>query len=199
MRLIVGLGNPGTRYRDTPHNAGFRACDRFVERHRLGPAAHKFGGAFYRGRVAGRDVGVLEPETFMNLSGESVADALRYLPVEAEDLIVLFDDMDLPLGRVRIRPRGGAGGHNGVRSLIEHVHTQDFARIRIGVGRPAGRTSATGHLLGRVRGEDRENFEKTVDRAVEAVEAVLDCGVDEAMNRFNGLPPVGADEGEEQR
>ncbi len=194
MRLIVGLGNPGKRYRDTPHNAGFRVCDRFAERHHLGDEIDKFRGRFWRGRLKNEDVAVLKPQTYMNLSGESVREAIRYLPLEASQMIVVYDEIDLPLGRLRIRPCGGSGGHNGVQSLIEQLGTRDFPRIRVGVGRGAGARDPTGHLLGRVRAAEREVFAETVERAADALETVLEDGVDEAMNRFNGLLPVAAEE-----
>jgi len=185
MRLIVGLGNPGKRYASTLHNAGFLACERFAERNRLGPEAHKFQGAFRRGRVGAHDVGVLKPETFMNHSGEAVAEALRYLPVEPGDLIAVFDDMDIPAGRLRLRKAGGHGGHNGMRSLIEHLGTSDFPRIRVGIGRPEGERDATGHVLAKPAAEQARIFEATLDRAAEALEAILKDGIEAAMNRFN--------------
>ncbi len=196
MFLIVGLGNPGKRYRDTPHNAGFQVCDRFAARHGLGEETRKFGGLFGRGRVDQQDVGVLKPETYMNLSGESVAQAVRYLPIEPEDVFLVFDDMDLPSGKLRLRKGGGHGGHNGIRSVIEHLGTRDFARLRVGVGRPPQQRGATGHLLSKVRPDERKRFSETVDLAVEAVEGFLKDGIDAAMNRFNGLPAIGEEEEE---
>jgi PTH1 family peptidyl-tRNA hydrolase len=198
MRLIVGLGNPGSKYRDTPHNAGFLVCDRFAERHRMGDDTRKFQGRFHRGRIGSEDVALLKPETYMNLSGESVAEAVRYLPLEGEDIIVVFDDMDLPGGRIRIRPRGGSGGHNGIRSVIAHLGTSDFPRVRVGVGRPAHKRGAVGHLLGRLRSENRKTFSRTVDLAVRALDTVLEQGVDEAMNRYNGISVIEL-EGEESK
>jgi PTH1 family peptidyl-tRNA hydrolase len=185
MRLIVGLGNPGKRYAKTLHNAGFLACDRFADRNRLGPETEKFQGTFRRGRVAGHDVGVLKPGTFMNLSGGAVAEALRYLPVEPGDLIAVYDEMDIPAGRLRLRKSGGHGGHNGMRSLIEHLGTSDFPRIRIGIGRPEGPRDATGHVLSRPGAEQMRVFEETLDRAAAALESILVDGIDIAMNRFN--------------
>lgn len=193
MRLVVGLGNPGARYRDTPHNAGFRACDVLAARHRIGDEQRKFQGSFRRGRVLGHDVGLLKPETYMNLSGESVAEALRYLPVAPEDVILLYDEIDLPAGKLRIRPGGSAAGHNGVRSVIEQLGTDAIPRVRIGVGRPARGRDPTGHLLGKPRAELREIFEKAIERAADAVEAILELGIREAMNRINGLPAIGAE------
>jgi PTH1 family peptidyl-tRNA hydrolase len=191
MRLVVGLGNPGARYRDTPHNAGFRVCDLLAARHRFGPETRRYQGSFRRGRVADADVGLLKPETYMNLSGESVAEALRYLPVEASDVILVYDELDLPAGRIRIRPGGGPAGHKGVRSVLERLGTRGIPRVRIGVGRPAERGREVGHLLGKVAPEVREIFEKAVERGADAVEALLELGVREAMNRFNGLPAIG--------
>lgn len=195
MRLIVGLGNPGPRYEHTPHNAGFIVCDRFAERHRLGAESRKFDGLLQRGRVRGDDVAVLKPQTYMNLSGDSVAEAMRYLPIETEDLIVVWDEMDLPEGRVRVRRGGGDGGHRGTRSIIERIGTDSFARLRVGVGRPPGEHGATGHLLGRIRDDEhKRRFDETVDRAVDALDCMLEHGIQEAMNRFNGLPGFDSEE-----
>lgn len=194
MILIVGLGNPGTRYRDTPHNAGFQVCDRFASKHSMGRETTKFHGLFYRARVLNQDVGVLKPQTYMNLSGESVGGALRYLPVEAEDVFVVYDEIDIPAGTLRIRKKGGHGGHNGIRSVIEHMGTKDFPRLRVGVGRPKQKSSPTGHLLSKVRPDERDRFDKTVDVAVEAIEMFLTDGIDAAMNRYNGLPAIGEQE-----
>jgi PTH1 family peptidyl-tRNA hydrolase len=188
MVLVVGLGNPGTRYRDTPHNAGFWVCDRLTGRHSLPPGARRFHGLFTRGRICGRDVGVLKPLTYMNLSGQAVSDALRYLPVAAEDLIVVVDDMDLPAGRLRIRPAGGHGGHNGLRSIIEGLGRETFPRLRIGVGRPPGARTPTDHLLSRVAEQERARFAKLSEQATDAVEWMLEQGVESAMNRYNGQP-----------
>ncbi|MCP4004047.1 MAG: aminoacyl-tRNA hydrolase [bacterium] len=186
MFLIVGLGNPGKRYRDTPHNAGFQVCDRLADRYGLGDEVQKHQGLFWRGRLLNQDVGILKPQTFMNLSGESVGEAMRYLPVQPEDMILVYDDMDIPSGTLRLRKKGGHGGHNGIRSVIEHLGSKDFARLRVGVGRP-GREGATGHLLSKVRSEEREVFAKTVDLAADAVEAFIKDGIEAAMNRYNGL------------
>ena len=196
MRLVVGLGNPGKKYADTPHNAGFRVCDRFADRNYFEPAVRKYQGQFRRGRFEGNDVCVLEPETYMNLSGKAVAEAFRYLPIEPEDMIVVYDEIELPAGKLRLRPDGGHAGHNGVRSIIDSIGSRDFPRLRVGVGRPEGRRDPSGHLLSKVKKSERERFEKTIDVAVEALEDMLRTGVAEAMNRWNGRPPVGSDEEE---
>jgi len=186
MWLIVGLGNPGKRYAQTLHNAGFRVCDAFARRNRLGEEAPKFEGQFRRGRFADQDVGVLKPATYMNLSGSSVAQALRYLPVEPQNLVVVYDDMDIPAGALRLRKGGGHGGHNGMRSIIESLGTQAFARIRVGIGRPESERGATGHVLGKPAADQAKLFEDAILRAAEALESILRDGIDVAMNRYNG-------------
>ena len=194
MRLVVGLGNPGSRYAETPHNAGFLVCDRFAAKHRFGAMAAKFQGEFVRGRALGDDVGLLKPQTFMNLSGESVAAALRYLPVEPGDVVVVFDEMDIPAGKLRLRKKGGHGGHNGLRSIIESIGTSDFPRIRVGIGRPPAGREPTGHLLSKVRSDERERFSATVDLAVDALELAFEKGFEAAMNKFNALEQIGGPE-----
>jgi PTH1 family peptidyl-tRNA hydrolase len=189
MYLVVGLGNPGASYRNTPHNAGFWVCDALAERHHLSAPAKKFKGWFRRGRIKGEDVGLLMPQTYMNRSGESVAEAVRYLPVEIDDLIVVYDEMDLVAGQLRLRPAGGHGGHNGMRSLIEHLGTKDFIRVRVGVGRPPPGRDPTSHLLSQMRPAEKRRFEETVERAASAVEAIMFEGIEAAMNRYNGPPP----------
>jgi PTH1 family peptidyl-tRNA hydrolase len=193
MLLFVGLGNPGPRYAETPHNAGFVVIDRFMAKHRLGPTAPKFQGEFARGKALGQDVALLKPQTYMNLSGESVSAALRYLPVEPREVVVVFDEMDIPSGKLRLRKFGGHGGHNGLRSIIDAIGSSDFPRIRVGVGRPRAGREPTGHLLGKPKESERAQLSATIDLAVQALEVVIAEGFEAAMNRFNGLDPVGAD------
>ena len=195
MHLIVGLGNPGKRYERTSHNAGFLVCDRFAERNHLGEEVAKYDGLFRRGRLGSADVGILKPQTYMNLSGRSVAQALRYLPVEPADMVVVFDDMDIPAGRLRLRKAGGTSGHNGMRSIVQELGTRDFPRIRLGIGRPQQR-SATAHVLSKPSEEDAKCFEETVELAAEALEIVVKEGFEAAMNRYNA-PLAAGTEGEE--
>jgi peptidyl-tRNA hydrolase, PTH1 family len=193
MLLFVGLGNPGPRYAETPHNAGFVVCDRFAARHRFPAFATKFQGQFTRGKVGTADVALLKPQTYMNLSGDSVAEALRYLPVQTADLVVVYDEMDIPAGKLRLRRFGGSAGHNGMKSVIERIGSEDFPRIRIGVGRSAAGRDAVGHLLGKTPASERERFSATIELAVDALEAVVATGFEAAMNRFNGLAAVGSE------
>jgi PTH1 family peptidyl-tRNA hydrolase len=190
MLLFVGLGNPGPRYADTPHNAGFVVCDRFAARHRFPAPTEKYQGVFTRGKVGAHDVGLLKPQTFMNLSGQSVAAALRYLPVEPAELVVVFDEMDIPSGKLRLRRAGGHGGHNGLRSIIELLGSSDFPRIRVGIGRPPAGREPTGHLLSKVSPDERERYSATIELAADALDMVIDQGFEAAMNRFNGLAAV---------
>ncbi len=192
MKLIVGLGNPGRRYAGTRHNVGFRIVERFGQRHRIALSSRKFGGRVGRGSVGGIEVGILEPETFMNLSGESVAEALRYLPVGdwRSDLIVVSDDVDLPFGRLRLRPGGGAGGHKGLRDIIEHLGGDGFARLRFGVGRPGGPVDTAGYVLSGFSEAEEKVLAARLDEAADALEAILFEGLPQAMNRFNRDPGI---------
>ncbi len=197
MRLIVGLGNPGRRYEETLHNAGFRVCDALCSRHHFEDPVRKFQGSLRRGRVGEEPVVVLQPETYMNASGDSVSEALRYLPVLPEELLLVYDDVDLEAGRLRVRPGGGHGGHNGVRSVIESAGTRDFPRLRVGIGRREGRDT-TGHVLGKLDGEAQARFGETVESAVDALEVILGSGIEEAMNRYNGPRDAGVEEEEDR-
>jgi PTH1 family peptidyl-tRNA hydrolase len=193
VKLVVGLGNPGRRYADNRHNVGFRVVAAFAERHGIEGSAHACGGCFGRGLVAAEggaelEVGVLQPQTFMNRSGEVVAAALRCFPVEdpESDLIVVFDDVDLPFGRLRIRPSGGSAGHRGLRNIIACLETEAFARLRFGVDRPPGIDTAEYVLQDFSDSEERE-LESRIPVAVDALDAMLFEGTTPAMNRFNRL------------
>jgi PTH1 family peptidyl-tRNA hydrolase len=190
VKLVVGLGNPGPRYARTRHNVGFRLAERLRERWRLPEPGERHGGRFSRGRVAslgGLDVGVLEPETFMNESGAAVAAALAKLPVEdpARDLLVVLDDADLPFGRLRLRAEGGDGGHRGLADVLARLGRRDVPRLRFGIGRPALPMDTADFVLARFSPEEEQALAGHLDRAAEAVEAFLGEGAAAAMNRFN--------------
>lgn len=192
MKLVVGLGNPGRRYATTRHNAGFRIVERFATRHRIELSSARFRGRFGRGRALGLDVGILCPETFMNLSGQSVAEALRFLPVEdpARDLLVALDDVDLPFGRLRLRRAGGSGGHKGLQDAIEQLGTRDLPRLRFGVGRPeaGARADTVDYVLEPFSKQEEAALPALIDAASDAIEACLVDGIDAAMNRHNRDP-----------
>ena len=191
MKLIVGLGNPGPEYAFTPHNAGFLAVDRIAEICDAQIANRRGRALTVRTRLAGHDVLLAKPETFMNLSGLSVAALLNELELGGEDLIVLYDELAIPLGTLRIRERGSAGGHNGVKSISGVLGTEEWLRIRIGVGKPPLETGrevkagGTTYLLSPMRKTELAVLDEVLDKAVRAVEAVLTKGVSAAMNEFN--------------
>jgi PTH1 family peptidyl-tRNA hydrolase len=189
MKLVVGLGNPGPRYADTRHNVGFRVVERFAERHRIALDSQRFEGRFGRARLGALDVGLLLPETMMNLSGAAVGAALRMLPVDdpAEDLVLVFDDLDLPFGRLRLRPHGGAGGHRGIQDVIARLGGGDFPRLRVGIGRPPPEMDPVAYVLARFAPEERQRLPALLDAAAAALDATLRDGVAMAMNRVNQL------------
>lgn len=193
MKLIVGLGNPGIDYQFTPHNAGFLAIDRIAETCGVTVNNRRGRALTARATLAGQDVLLAKPETFMNLSGLSVAALLRELELgkPAEELIVLYDELAIPLGQLRIRERGSAGGHNGVKSILGALGTEEWIRIRIGVGKPPttiGReikAGGTEYLLAPFRKAQLAMLDEVLDQAVRAVECVLTHGVAKSMNEFN--------------
>jgi PTH1 family peptidyl-tRNA hydrolase len=209
VKLIVGLGNPGIEYQFTPHNAGFLAVDRIADDCGVVLSNRRGRALTAKARLAGHEVLLAKPETFMNLSGLSVAALIRELEIEvpSEDLIVLYDELAFPLGRLRISANGRANGHNGVKSISGALGTEEWLRIRIGVGKPAladGREIKAGgrdYLLSQFRKQELAVLDEVLDRVEDAVEAVLTEGVSAAMNRFNRRPEgpeSGSDEPKEK-
>ena len=191
MKLIVGLGNPGPKYAFTPHNAGFLAVDRIAAVCDVLVANRRGRALTAKAKLMGHDVLLAKPETFMNESGLSVAALLNELELGVEDLIVLYDELAIPLGTLRIRERGSAAGHNGVRSISGVLGTEEWTRIRIGIGKPPTETGraikagGTDYLLSPMRKQELAALDEVLDLAVRAVEAVLTKGVGAAMNEFN--------------
>ncbi len=191
MKLIVGLGNPGIEYQFTPHNAGFLAVDRFAEVCGVSVTNRRGKALTAKATLAGQEVLLAKPETFMNLSGNSVAALLKELELPASELMVLYDELAIPLGQLRIRERGSAGGHNGIKSILSSLGTDEFIRIRIGVGKPptvTGRevkAGGTDYLLSPLRRMQLQELDEVLDHAVRAVEMVLNDGALKAMNEFN--------------
>jgi len=191
VKLIVGLGNPGIEYQFTPHNAGFLAVDRIAEDCGVMITNRRGRALTARAKLAGHDVLLAKPETFMNLSGLSVAALIQEFEISSEDLIVLYDELALPLGMIRIRERGSANGHNGVLSILRVLGTEEWMRIRIGVGKPAladGREIKAGgrdYLLTPMRRQELVVLDEVLDRVEDAVEMILTQGVGAAMNEFN--------------
>jgi PTH1 family peptidyl-tRNA hydrolase len=191
MKLIVGLGNPGPEYAFTPHNAGFLAIDRIAAICDVQVANFRGRALTAKAKLAGHDVLLAKPGTFMNLSGLSVAALLQELELGVQDLIVLYDELAIPLGTIRIRERGSSGGHNGVKSISGVLGTEEWTRVRIGVGKPplesgrAIKSGGTDYLLAPMRKQQMAELDEALDQAVRAVEAVLTKGVSAAMNEFN--------------
>lgn len=184
MKLIVGLGNPGLRYRSTRHNVGFMVLDLLAQRLGTRVATKAWQGASGRARSEGEELVLLKPLTYMNLSGQSVAQAMRELRVSPEQLIAVYDDAHLDVGRIRLRAKGSAGGHKGVRSMVESVGTDRFARVRIGIG-GSDREDLVDHVLRPFSRGEWSRMEPALDLAAEAVLAIVESGIDAAMNRYN--------------
>ena len=190
MLLVVGLGNPGIEYQFTPHNAGFLAVDRIADQHRVQVANRRCRALTAKIQIAGREVILAKPETFMNLSGLSVAALAAEFEIDpARELLVLYDELDLPLGVIRVRERGSAAGHNGARSISGTLRTDDWARIRIGVGANGEPEEAfrrgKDYLLTPLRKKDLAALDEVLDRVAQAVEVVAAKGISAAMNEFN--------------
>lgn len=187
MKLIVGLGNPGPKYERTRHNVGFWVIDKLAQRNRI--ALGEAMGLATVGRGEGnREPFVLaKPQTFMNRSGQSVAALQQELQTGLADLLVVYDDLDLPLGRLRVRARGSAGGHRGIQSILEAVGSGEFCRVRIGIGRPPLGVEVVSYVLEPLSEESLQSFEAIVDRAADAVDRFLAAGVERAMQDFNSV------------
>ena len=188
MKVVAGLGNPGAQYANTPHSVGFETVDAIAAAAGA-PWEEKrqFKCLMARVAIAGQAVLLVKPQTFMNLSGESVAPVVKYHNATPADLVVVHDDIDLPLGRLRIRKGGSCGGHNGVRNVIERLGTQDFTRLKIGVGKD--KSNVVGFVLGKFSPEARKTMDVVVAEAAKAVAAILENGPDRAMNAFNAFCP----------
>ncbi|MBN2447106.1 MAG: aminoacyl-tRNA hydrolase, partial [Phycisphaerae bacterium] len=184
--LIVGLGNPGPQYAGTRHNIGFRCADALAEAYGLRFDGKKGKARLADGLIAGRRVLLAKPQTFMNLSGDAVSGLVNFYQIDPERILIIYDDLDLPLGALRLRKSGGAGGHNGMRSIIQRLGTQDFPRVRVGIDRPPGRMDPAAYVLRPFGSEDAILVAETVDRVVKAIIAWLSEGIDRAMNQHNG-------------
>lgn len=185
MKLIVGLGNPGQQYRNTRHNVGFRVLDEVAERLGTRFDQEKYEGLFAAAQHEGERLMLLKPLTYMNLSGASVAKAARNRVPDPKDVIVVLDEIQLPLGTVRIRHEGSHGGHNGLRSVIEHLGTQGFPRLRIGIGEKKAGQHLSDHVLSTFTPDEKPDVERAVKTAADAVLCCVVEGVETAMNRFN--------------
>ena len=185
FRLIVGLGNPGEAYRLTRHNIGFMVVDRLAYRHRILVDKRRFEAVFGLGRVDGRSVIFAKPMTFMNLSGAAVRNLAHFFHLDTKDLLVIHDDIDLVFGKIKIKQKGGDGGHNGLKSLIEAFGSGVFARVRIGIGRPDTNVEVKGYVLNRFDAQQEAVLDEVITMAQDAVETILLKGLTEGMNLFS--------------
>lgn len=184
--LVVGLGNPGDKYENTRHNAGFMVIDALADRKNIPVQRLKHRALTNSAQVGGRRVLLMKPVTYMNLSGEAVADAARFYKIPPERVLVISDEVALPLGKLRLRKSGSAGGHNGLKNIIQHLGTDQFPRLRVGVGdKPHPDYDMIDWVMSKFQGEDKKAMDAAVDRAAEAVEVLLSEGFDKAMSRFN--------------
>ncbi len=183
--LIVGLGNPGRKYAGNRHNVGFHVVDRLAAAHDLRFDEQRNRARLAHGRIEGVRVVLVKPQTYMNLSGKAVGAVARFFKVPSERVLVIFDDLDLPLGLLRLRLRGGAGGHQGVTDIITGLNTRDFPRLRVGIGRPPGQMPPEAYVLHDFKDDERPIMEQTYQQAVEAIRVTLRDGFEMAMNQFN--------------
>lgn len=185
MRLIVGLGNPGMQYAATRHNIGFEVIDSLAETYNISVVKNKYKALIGDGNIGGEKVILMKPQTYMNLSGEAVRACMEFHKITSEDLIVIYDDISLDVGQLRIRKSGSAGGHNGIKNIIAQIGTQEFPRVRFGVGeKPAGWDLAN-YVLGRFPEEEMKVVGPKIGDAVKAIDMMIRDGIEKAMNNYN--------------
>lgn len=184
MLLVVGLGNIGREYQNTRHNVGFEMIEFLSERYNIPVNREKYEGAYGEGFICEEKVILLKPYTYMNLSGESIRCAVDFYKLEPDKIIVIYDDVSLDLGRLRIRQSGSAGGHNGIKSIISNLGTESFPRIKIGIGQP--KYDIVNYVLGKFPKEDKKILEEVLNVASDALEIIIKQGINEAMNKYNG-------------
>ncbi len=185
MYLIVGLGNPESDYARTRHNMGFDVINKLAEKFDIKVNKSKFKAEYGTGTINGEKVVLVKPQTFMNLSGESVQEFVNFYKIENKDLLIIYDDIDTVPGKIRIRKVGGPGTHNGMKSVVSCLNTTDFTRVRVGIGMPEFKDDLINYVIGHVPDEEYKLLQDGVVRAAEAIEEILKSGVDVAMNKFN--------------
>lgn len=187
MYIIVGLGNPGKQYENTRHNMGFLAVDLLAEKYNIDVNKMKFKALVGEGRIAGQKVLLVKPQTYMNLSGEAVRQAMDFYKIEPEELIVIYDDIDIPTGTFRIRKKGSPGTHNGMRNIFQHIQTNDFPRIRVGIG-SGKKDNLAGYVTGGISKNEQEILADVLKNSADAAACIIEKGIDKAMNEYNVRP-----------
>ena len=185
MYLIVGLGNPESEYKNTRHNMGFDTINILSEKYGIGINKNKFNALIGEGQIEGKKVILIKPQTFMNLSGDSVIQFVNFYKVDIENVIVIYDDMYVEVGKIKVRPKGGPGSHNGMKSMIYRLGSENFPRIRVGIGKPQIENDRINYVIGPIPEKEREILKKATEIAAEAVSSILKIGLDNTMNKFN--------------
>lgn len=185
MYLIVGLGNPEQDYSKTRHNMGFNTVNKLAKEYEIDINKSKFKGLYGTGTIEGEKVIILKPQTFMNLSGESIRETIDFYKINIEDIIVVYDDIDVEPGTIKIRKKGGPGSHNGMKSVVEHLNTEEFSRIRVGIGTPKYKSDMINYVLGSIPEDEAELLDKGTTLAKDAIIEIIKNGIDIAMNKFN--------------
>ena len=183
--VVVGLGNPGSKYAETRHNIGFWSIERIAAEHSIDVSARNKATVVGEGVIAERRVVLVRPKTFVNRSGEAAKYLLARYRISSDKLLIIYDDINLPLGKLRLRARGSAGGHNGIRSIIETLGSEEFPRLRIGIGRPPAGQDQISYVIGAMSPEERQVADEMLEMVTQAVSAILTDGIDAAMSRFN--------------
>ena len=185
MYLIVGLGNPEEEYSKTRHNMGFNIINKLSQQYNIDVKQNKFQALCGSGIIEKEKVILLKPQTYMNLSGNSVKEVVDFYKIEKEKILVIYDDMDIEPGKIKIRKKGSAGGHNGMKSIIQMIGIEEFPRIRVGIGRPIHKDDEINYVIGAIPEEDLKRLDEGIEKAQKAVEEILRNGVDSAMNKYN--------------
>lgn len=183
--IIVGLGNPGREYEGTRHNTGFMVMDRLAEKYKIEVKKQKCKALLGQGEIEGEKVLLVKPQTYMNLSGQAVAEVVNFYKEDLENLVIVFDDIDLPVGKLRIKERGSAGTHNGMKSIVSSLGTTEFKRVKVGIGKQMPGEDLANYVLGTFQKEERDLLADAMENAVGAIETMIREGVSAAMNRFN--------------
>ncbi len=185
MYLIVGLGNPEEEYSNTRHNMGFDTINKIAKQYNIEVNKNKFKGLCGSGIIENKKVILLKPQTYMNLSGESIKETMDFYKIKKENLIIIYDDIDLEAGIIKIRKKGGPGTHNGMKSVISNIKTQEFARVRVGIGKPERKEQLIEYVIGKIPDKDQKTLDEATTKSKEALIEIIKNGVDIAMNKFN--------------
>lgn len=185
MKLIIGLGNPEKDYSGTRHNMGFDVINELSKKYNIEVNKSKFKSLYGDGFIEGKKVILLKPQTFMNLSGEAVDEIVSFYKIELDDILVIYDDLDIEPGKIRIRKSGSPGSHNGIKSVTHYLKSNNFARVRVGIGKPVGNIDLIEYVIGGITSEEKELLKEGVDKATEAVIEILKNNIDSAMNKYN--------------